>query len=269
MKQKTAKTSQVLILLNVIFFILTLIINYLGSSGFFNGKSQAEVSAKYSTLITPAGFSFSIWGIIYSLLLITLIYFFAKRKDPIVAKLIQLISPLFIVSCLLNMGWIISFSYELMWLSTLLILGMTLSLLLIIERIYKHRAEFPTGLAGFSFTLYGAWVFIASILNISILLVQLNWGGFGISDSIWTIITLFLAIGFVLFYLSLYKNAVFPISLAWAFFGIYSSYNNGEINPNMGAIIQGVLLLGIVVFVLSAIMTFIKNGNSIFPKITK
>lgn len=269
MKQKTAKTSQIWIFINFIFFILTLVINYLGSSGFFNGKGQAEVSAKYSTLITPAGFSFSIWGIIYSLLLITLIYFFAKRKDPIVAKLIQLISPLFIVSCLLNMGWIISFSYELMWLSTLLILGMTLSLLLIIERIYKHRAEFPTGLAGFSFTLYGAWVFIASILNIAILLVQLNWGGFGISDSIWTIITLFLAIGFVLFYLSLYKNAVFPISLAWAFFGIYSSYNNGEINPTMGATIQGVLLLGMVVFVLSAIMTFIKNGNSIFPKITK
>ncbi len=82
------------------------------------------------------------------------------------------------------MGWIISFSYELMWLSTLLILGMTLSLLLIIERIYKHRAEFPTGLAGFSFTLYSAWVFIASILNVAILLVQLNWGGFGLSDSL-------------------------------------------------------------------------------------
>lgn len=269
MKQKTAKSSQVWVFLNLIFFILTLVINYLGSSGFFNGKGQAEVSAKYSTLITPAGFAFSIWGIIYSLLLITLIYFFAKRKDPVVTQLIQFISPLFIVSCLLNMGWIISFSYELMWLSTVLILGMTLSLLLIIERIYKHRADFPTGLAGFSFTLYGAWVFIASILNIAILLVQLNWDGFGISDSIWTIITLFLAIGFVLFYLSLYKNAIFPISLAWAFFGIYSSYSNGEINPAMGATIQGVLLLGMVVFVLSAILTFIKNDNSIFPKITK
>lgn len=269
MKQKTAKRSQLWAFLNIIFLVLTLIINYLGASGFFNGKGQAEVSDKYSTLITPAGFAFSIWGVIYSLLLITLVYFFIKRKDPQLAKLLQLISPLFIVSCLLNMGWIISFSYELMWLSTLLILGMTLSLLLIIERIYKHRTELPTALAGLSFTLYAAWVFIASILNIAVLLVQLNWGGFGISDSIWTIITLFLAIGFVLFYLSLYKNAVFPVSLAWAFFGIYSSYQSGAITPPMAATIQGVLLVGMIVFVLSAIMTFIRNGNSIFPKTTK
>ena len=62
---------------NLLVFLASLVVNYLGASGFFNGMGQAEVSRKYPTLITPNGFAFSIWGVIYTLLLATLIYFFA------------------------------------------------------------------------------------------------------------------------------------------------------------------------------------------------
>lgn len=267
--KKEILTTKSWAILNLVVFFLTLAINYLGSSGFFNGMGQAEVSGKYTTLVTPAGFAFSIWGVIYTLLLITLMYFLVKSNDKKVSKLVQMISPLFILSSLLNMGWIISFSYEMVGISTLLILGMVISLLLIVERIYKNSAELPSTLAGISFTLYGAWVFIASILNSAIFLVKQNWDGFGISDSIWTIVILFVAIGFVMFYLSLYNNAVFPISLAWAFFGIYSSYSSGRLTSDMAPIIQGVLIFGIAVFILSIIVTFVKNEYSIFPRETR
>ena len=46
--------------LNAIFFILTLVVNTLGSLGIINAMSQSDVSDKYFTLITPAGFTFSI-----------------------------------------------------------------------------------------------------------------------------------------------------------------------------------------------------------------
>lgn len=266
--KKESSTAKNWAILNLVIFFLTLAINYLGSSGFFNGMSQAEVSAKYTTLVTPAGFAFSIWGVIYSLMLLTLIYFFIKSNDEKVSKLVQMISPLFIISSLLNMGWIITFSYEMVGISTILIIGMAISLLLIVKSIYKYRAELPSSLAGISFTLYGSWVFIASILNSAIFLVKQNWDGFGISDSIWTIVILFVAIGFVLFYLSLYKNAVFPISLAWAFFGIYGSYSSGRLTLDMAQTIQGVLVFGIAVFILSSVITFVKNEFSIFPRKT-
>lgn len=266
MNSKTLKRTNLLVTLNLLFFIAMLVINYLGASGFFNGMSQAEVSAKYTTLITPAGFAFSIWGLIYTLLLITLIYFFIKRKDPVVSRLIHLISPLFIVSTFMNMGWIIAFSYEQIGISTLLILALVVALFLIIERIYKNRTELPVTLAGISFTLYAAWVFIASILNVSLFLVKQNWGGFGISDSIWTIVILFIAIAFVLYYLSLYKNAIFPISLAWAFYAIYSSYQSGKFDPPMASLIEGVLLFGMIVFIILVVVTFVRNGYSIFPR---
>lgn len=266
MDEKTQKKSTIFTIANLVFYFLTLGVNYLGSSGFFNGMSQKDISDKYMTLISPAPFTFSIWGVIYSLLLITLIYLFAKRKDRNVGKLVMLISPLFIVSSILNMGWIVAFSYELMGVSTLLILGMLFSLLFIVERIYKNRFDFPSTLAGLSFTLYGSWVFIATIVNISVFLVQLEWDGFGISDSVWTMIVLGIAIAFVFFYLARFKNAAFPIPIAWAFFGINSAYASGGLDPAMATAIQAILLVGIAIFLVAVVWRFIKNGKALFPE---
>ena len=55
---------------NMGLFLLTLLINTLGAYGFINGSSQKEVSDTYQTLITPSPATFSIWGVIYTLLLI-------------------------------------------------------------------------------------------------------------------------------------------------------------------------------------------------------
>lgn len=107
-------------IINFLVFFATLGFNYLGASGFFNDMGQAAVSSKYQTLLTPNGFAFSIWGVIYTLVFATLVYLFIKRKGPAVAKLIGLVSAPFVVSCLFNMAWIVAFSYEKMALSTFL-----------------------------------------------------------------------------------------------------------------------------------------------------
>lgn len=50
----------------VLFSIITMIVmNYLSNAGVFGGKTNAEISDKYHTLITPAGYAFSIWGLIF------------------------------------------------------------------------------------------------------------------------------------------------------------------------------------------------------------
>src|SRR5690554_5086089 len=109
MNESTLKKTTIFTVVNLVIYFLTLGVNYLGSSGFFNGNTQEDVSDQYLTLISPAPFTFSIWGVIYTLLLITLVYLFVKRKDPNVSKLILLISPLFIASSLFNMGWMVTF----------------------------------------------------------------------------------------------------------------------------------------------------------------
>ncbi len=256
----------ILTITNILVFLATLVVNQMGATAKFNGMGQADVSDKYKTLITPRGFAFSIWGVIYTLLFATLIYFFVQRADPAVAELILLTSTLFIASSVFNMCWIVSFSYEKLGLSNVFIFGMLISLMTIIGRIYEYRANFPSTLAGSAFTLYASWVFIATVLNISLYLVQKKWKGFGISDSIWTIIILLVAIVLVVLYLFIYQNALFPIAIAWAFFGIYSSYNKGITKPEMASMIQKVLIFGIGVFIIVSAFIFIRNGYSIFPK---
>lgn len=268
MNENTLKKAKLFALLNLVFYFLTLGVNYLGSSGFFNGQSQGDISDQYLTLISPAPFTFSIWGVIYSLVLITLVYLFIKRKQRNVSELILLISPWFIVLSLCNMGWIVAFSYERLGISTILIIGMLFSLLLIIGKIYTHRFEFPSTLAGLSFTFYCAWVTIATVVNTALLLVQLEWNGFGISYSVWTLIILAVAIAFVLIYISRYKNAAYPLPLAWAFFGIFATYRSGRVEPELSTIIQGFLIAGIVIFLIAAVWRFIKNGNALFQRRT-
>ena len=268
MDENTLKKAKLFTVLNLIAYFVTLGVNYLGSSGFFAGNSQKDISDRYMTLISPAPFTFSIWGLIYTLVLVTLVYLFIKRKDANVSRLILLISPWFILSSLFNMAWIVAFSYERLGISTILIIGLLFSLFLIIGKIYTHRFEVPSTLAGLSFTLYAAWVTIATVVNTGLLLVQLEWNGFGISYSVWTMIILGIAIAVVLAYLSKYKNAAFPLPLAWAFFGIYASYTSGEVNPELSTAIQGVLIAGIVIFLIAAVWRFIKNGKALFPRQT-
>ncbi|MGP4713926.1 MULTISPECIES: TspO/MBR family protein [unclassified Psychrobacter] len=265
MNKSDSKRVTVWTVINLLVFFATLAVNYLGASGFFNGMGQAAVSSKYQTLLTPNGFAFSIWGVIYTLVFTTLVTLFIKRKDPAVAKLIGRISGLFVLSSLFNMAWIVAFSYERVGLSTLFIVGILVSLMAIVHRLYNARGKVTFTLAGIAFSLYASWVFVATILNTAILAVKQDWQGFGISSSVWTIIVLLVIVAVVVGYVRHYRNAVFPIAVAWAYFGIYSAYINGLVAPSLAVVIQMVLVLGIAVLIALAVYTFYKNRYAIFP----
>ena len=104
-------------------------------------------------------------------------------------------------------------------------------------------------------------------MNTAILSVQQGWQGFGISGSVWTITVLLMIVALVVGYVLRYRNAVFPIAVAWAYFGIYRAYNNGLIAPKLASIIQMTLLLGIAIFVALTGYVFYKNRYAIFSTI--
>ena len=62
-------SQRILQALNVLGFALVLTLNTLANALPINGMNTGEVSALYPNLFVPAGFTFSIWGIIYLLLL--------------------------------------------------------------------------------------------------------------------------------------------------------------------------------------------------------
>ena len=99
--------------INAILFAVTLAVNTMGALGVINGLSQKEISDRYITLITPSPATFSIWSVIYILLLISVILMIIRKDDAYYQKAVDEISGLFRVSCVLNIVWIVTFSYVL------------------------------------------------------------------------------------------------------------------------------------------------------------
>ena len=234
--------------INGLFFILTLVVNGLGAAGLISGLSQKDISDMYLTLITPAPSTFSIWSVIYILLLISIIVMIVKKDDPYYQKAIDEISGLFRLSCLFNIAWIIIFSFLLIELSTLFILGFVITLAMICTRL-KRISDRQHFLLPLTFGLYTGWLFIATVVNVASALVKMEWGGFGIAPETWSVIMLIVAIGLVFLVTLNLRNAVFPLPIAWAYFGIYSFLKAPEGFNGDYELLQTVSILGIIVLI--------------------
>jgi hypothetical protein len=54
---------------NIVLFAIMVVMNYLANALPLNDKTTGELSDSYPNLFVPAGITFSIWGIIYLLIL--------------------------------------------------------------------------------------------------------------------------------------------------------------------------------------------------------
>lgn len=251
--------------INGLFLAVTLAINTLGALGFINGLSQKKISDMFVTLITPSPSTFSIWSVIYALLIISIIVMIVKKDDSYYKSAVNQISTLFWVSCILNIAWIVSFSYVQIELSVLFILGFVITLSLICQKLLKIQDR-KRWLLPLSFGIYTGWLFIATVVNIAAMLVKLKWNGFGIAAEIWAIIILIIAIFLVIAVLSKIRNAAFPLPIAWAYFGIYQFLNAPEGFKGEFGLLQNIALAGMVVLVALAVIQFYRNCLSLIPK---
>lgn len=250
--------------INLIFLILTLVVNGLGAAGVINGLSQKEISDKYITIITPSPSTFSIWSVIYTLLIISLIVMILKKKDEYYQKAIDEISLLYRLSCGFNIVWIVLFSYLQILLSSIFIFGFLITLSLLSIRLVKIH-EKNRFLLPLTFGLYTGWLMIATVVNISASLVKLEWSGFGIPTEILAITTLIISILLVYLVQLSNKNAVFPLPIAWAFFGIYNFLTAPEGFDGEYKILPVVCLIGMVVLIGIGAIQLYKNKFGLLP----
>ncbi|MGO4940224.1 tryptophan-rich sensory protein [Fundicoccus sp. Sow4_D5] len=246
--------------INLGLLLLTIFVNFLGGTGQINGTSQAEVSDTYHTLITPAGFTFSIWSVIYSLLIISMITMVVKHKDHYYSKVIERITPFLWLSYLSNMIWIVLFSYQLIGLSTLFIFAYLFSLSIMMMRL-KQINQKREWLIPLTIGLNTGWLFIASVVNLAAFLVQINWGGWGLTDSNWATILMVVAALFTFLVLFIVKNASFPLPIAWAFFGIFMELNTSGSDAFLGIVAIVCLIFSLLI----SFFTFYQNQKSIYP----
>lgn len=202
-------------------FGFVLVMNAVASVLPLSGLSVGEVSRRYDTLFAPIDFTFGIWGLIY---LGLTVYSFAQLATD--TSTIRAITPWFIGANLLNGCWIIVWRLELLWLSALILALLLFSLYRINRITTAKRTDLAsTVLVRVPFAIYFGWVTVATIANISSLLVQLGFGdGLWLSAQTWTVVILVVAVLIGSATALMNSSPSYSLVLLWAFWGIYSRH---------------------------------------------
>lgn len=198
--------------INVILFVGMIVMNYLANALPLNNRTTGQLSDLYPNLFVPAGITFSIWGVIYMLLISYCIIQFTGSNQIAISG----IGWLFAATCIFHASWIVAWHYEKLPMSLLIMVLLLITLITINIRI----ANLNLGLIKIAFGVYLGWICIATIANVTALLVHYGWNGFGLSDESWTIIMI--AVGTLIVCLSIYnfRNPYLGFSVIWAFTGI-------------------------------------------------
>jgi len=212
-------------ILNVLGFLGVVIVNALAVTLPLNNKTTGELSDQYPNLFVPAGLTFSIWGVIYILLAIFVIYglVVAIRKDSEKSSFIENIGILFLISCLANIGWIFAWHYEILALSLVLMLILLGSLITIYLRLRIGKSDSTRTekyVVHLPFSIYLGWITIATIANVTALLVDINWNTFGLSEPFWAIAVIIVGIAITLSVLFTRKDIFYCLVVDWALLGI-------------------------------------------------
>jgi len=247
---------------NGVALIVTIIINYLSTSGVFNGITISTASARYQSFFTPAGYSFSIWIPIYFGLILFVIYqgtgLFKKIKAR---EVVSQIGWWFVVSCTANCFWVLAWLYEFIGLSVLLMLILVFSLLKIVvnTNMELDNATFTkVAFVWWPFSLYSGWMAVALIANAAAYLTKIIWDAFGISEISWTIIMICVA-GIINLLMTWVRNM-----REFALVGVWALVAVGVANwKGAQSIVLTAFVVSAILFVSSLIHAY-KNRNS-FP----
>ena len=206
-------------------------INFYANQYPFNGQSMAVVSARYATPLTPAGYAFSIWGVIFLGLAAYALWQLLPAQTNVVLP-DRIAKPLMLVN-IFTASWIAAFSHEWIALSVLLMLLILLGLMLIYGQAREAvlTKEIP-GWVSAPFALYLGWISVASVINLTIGLQQLGLQmGPAISVDVAYVVVVLL-VGVVVAVAAVFQDLAFLLAPVWGLVGIWAAQVRDE--PSFG-----------------------------------
>jgi hypothetical protein len=248
------------ILLNWLLLILVLTVNTLANVLPINGMNTGQISGLYPNYFVPAGFTFGIWSVIYLLIIgyttqVTL-YEIRYQPDAATQAYINTINPYFQLTCIWNAAWILAWHYLQMTLSLLIMLAFLVTLIVLFVKAYpltRNMQGRKQLWLWMPFTIYLGWISVATIANVTALLVKIQWGGAGIAAYHWSAIMIVVAMLLALFFVFLKQVKAPALVIAWALWGIHASQG-----PRL-ALLDKLTTLGIVLILLSVGFTWINS----------
>ena len=256
---KKNKTVQK-ILVVVLFFVMVCI-NIFAFTIKINGRTTAEIAHSYPNLFTPADYTFSIWGLIYIMLIAFVFYqlgFYGKNRHVLEDELLYQARIILMITSLLNIGWLIAWHYDYMALSLMFITLLLISLKIFCKIIRtQHLTTSEKIFIKLPFSIYYGWITIAIAANAVTLLVSIRWGGFGIPNVIRTILLLIFLTSVVIFRAIRNKDLIYCITVLWGYTGVLVKHLekdgfNGQYPQIIGVTTLGmVILAGVVPYLIS------------------
>ncbi len=229
-----------------------LTINALANLLPINGVTTGEVSDSFPSLFTPAGYVFSIWGLIYALLAVFIVYqaLPSQKDNPRLERL----GYAFVVSCAFNFAWLLAWHYGVIWLSQVFMLGLLASLIVCYRRlgigktaVSKTRVSVVERLTTrLPFSVYLGWITVATVANTSITLLDLGVTG-GWLAPFWAAVAIIAALGIGFLMLKNRGDLAFGGVLAWAFVGIAAKQWGAELVVVVAALVAAGLVLAFIV----------------------
>lgn len=212
---------------NIAAFVVVLAMNFLSNALPLNGRTAGEISDALPSYFTPAGYTFSIWGLIYLALLGFIVYqALPSQRDE---GWMRQIGWLFVASSAANVGWLLAWHYGYYPLSIVMMVSLLLTLIAIAVRLRLGKPNWNLGLADrllvhVPFSLYLGWITVATIANIASVAAHLGWDGFGVAGPVWSAIMMLVAVVVAGLFLYNRRNLAYAGVLIWALFGIRAAY---------------------------------------------
>lgn len=214
--------------------IAVIVVNALSNTLPLNGQTASEITNRLEVLFTPAGYVFSIWSLIYVLLVIWLITIYRKVKDN---RFKGKVGILFIISCIFNIAWLFSWHYEQFILSIIVMFFLLFTLI----AIYLQYKNTEKGISErFPFSFYLAWISVATIANVSYVLKH-HRVDLGISEVIGSLVLVGVAVILGYLAVAVSKDIFFTLVIVWALIGI--AVKTDEPTMQNGTIMLTVILI--------------------------
>jgi len=205
----------------IVTILVTLIVNGLANALPLNGLNTGQISDQFKVYFVPAGYVFSIWGLIY-LGLIAFAVFQAlpsQRQNPRLRATGWWIS----VGGLANSAWIFLWHYGHFGLTLIAMLILLATLLITYLRLGFGRtavSRAETWAVRLPFSIYLGWITVATVANATDLLDYLKWDGFGIAPTLWMGIMLAAVLVIAVLMNFTRRDPAYALVILWALAGI-------------------------------------------------
>jgi len=186
------------------------------------GPNQVGNPSATQPLIVPTGYAFSIWGIIYLGLLGFTLYQLAPTRAQYAD--LQAIRAPAALNMTANGAWLIAATYNWLWVTVGIILVMLFTLIRInqvLQRSTYDRSTWQRALTTLPWSIYFAWVTLATVLNIAAALQYNGWQGGAMGELFFAVLMLSISFGLAVLLYARMMERSFLWVFTWAFLGIF------------------------------------------------